>query len=132
MTEQLSTKVAEAKPGETETRRSVISPHELVTTPADGVATIYDLLVYSADTYSDRNGFGYRRLERTFREEKEVTRKVNGNMVTEKKSWTFFQLSGYHYYTYQEALEKAAILGAGLKQLGLVRNDKLHFFASTR
>jgi long-chain acyl-CoA synthetase len=132
MTEQLSIKVADAKPGETETRRSVISPNELVTTPADGVATLYDLLVYSAETYSDRNGFGYRRLERTFREEKEVTRKVNGNMVTEKKSWTFFQLSGYDYYTYKEALEKAATLGAGLKQLGLARNDKLHFFASTR
>ncbi|KAI8329871.1 hypothetical protein BC941DRAFT_476056 [Chlamydoabsidia padenii] len=131
MTHYLSTKVADAKPGETETRRSVISPHNLVSTPAPDVATLHDLLLYSANTYPDRNGFGYRQLEHTFQEEKEVTTKVNGELVTEKKRWTFFQLSGYHYYTYQQALEKTIALGAGLKQLGLGKNDKLHFFAST-
>ncbi|CAO3586332.1 unnamed protein product [Absidia cylindrospora] len=131
MVQQISIKVADAKPGETETRRSAMSPDELITTPAKGVTTLFDLLTYSAATYPDRNGFGFRQLERTIQEEKEVTRKVNGTLVTEKKTWTYFQLSGYDYYTYQQALDKAITLGAGLKYLDLMKGDKLHFFAST-
>jgi long-chain acyl-CoA synthetase len=132
MVQQVSVKVADAKPGETETRRSIISPDELLTTPAEGVTTLFDLLVYSAATYPDRNGFGYRRLEQTIQEDTTHTSKVNGELVAEKKTWTYYQLSGYHYYTYKQALDIATALGAGLKMLGLTKGDILHFFASTR
>lgn len=132
MVQQVSVKVADAQPGETETRRSIISPDELLTTPAEGVTTLFDLLVYSAATYPDRKGFGYRRLEQTIQEDTTHTSKVNGELVAEKKTWTYYQLSGYHYYTYKQALNIATALGAGLKKLGLTKGDILHFFASTR
>ncbi|KAI8089635.1 uncharacterized protein BX664DRAFT_297483 [Halteromyces radiatus] len=129
--QQYSLKVAEAKPGETETRRSFLSPDELITVPAEGVTTLYDILVHSATKYPERQGFGYRQLKNTFQEKKELTKTVNGEQVKELKTWTLFELSGYHYYTYQETRDMAIILGAGLKQLGLSKGDKIQFFAST-
>ena len=113
-------------PGETPIRRSIKAPYELMKTPAVGVETLYDVLQYAASSYKHRRGFGYRKLEQTFHEEKAAS-------GSEKpKKWTYFQLSSYHYFTYQEAAELTRMLGAGLRKLGMKKGDKLHIFASTR
>ncbi|KAI8137674.1 hypothetical protein BJV82DRAFT_717979 [Fennellomyces sp. T-0311] len=111
--------------GETPIRRSIKAPYELMRTPAVGVETLYDVLQHAASSYKQRRAFGYRKLEQTFHEEKTVP-------GSEKpKKWTYFQLSSYHYYTYLEAVELTRMLGAGLRKLGMKKDDKLHIFAST-
>lgn len=115
--------------GESPTRRSILSASELRTTPAAGVETLYDILQYAASTFKQRHAFGYRILEDTFQKEKQIT---DSSGKTHTKTWTYFQLSKYHYYTYQEAADITKHIGAGLYKMGLKQNDKLHLFASTR
>ncbi|KAI8369531.1 uncharacterized protein BYT42DRAFT_503082 [Radiomyces spectabilis] len=126
-----SIEVTSAQPGETSVRRGILSPKELVKSPAEGVNTLFDILEYAAATYGDRPAFGRRHLEKTFEEEKEIARTVNGEEKREKKTWTYFQLSKYEYFSFKEGLATAKTVGAGLKHLGLTSNDKTQFFAST-
>ncbi|KAI9309684.1 hypothetical protein BJ944DRAFT_280521 [Cunninghamella echinulata] len=126
-----SIKVSEAKEGETEIRRSILAADELLKSPSPEVQNLFDILEYSATHYPDRNGFGYRKLEKTFHDEKEIKTIVNDKEVVQKKTWTYFQLSGYHYYTYAEALDTVKLIGFGLKHLGLSKGDRVHIFAST-
>jgi hypothetical protein len=127
-----SIEVGEKVPGETRVRRSILSPDKLVETPAENVNTLYDVLRYSAHHYGDRNGFGYRKLLGTVQEEKEVMKVVNGVETTEKKTWSYFKLSDYYHYSYQEAAKITQTIGSGLKQLGMKKGDKLEIFAMTR
>lgn len=120
------------KAGETHTRRSILSAPELMQIPTPGVETLYDVLNHSAETFKDRRAFGYRKLLNTFHEKKEVPKVVDGVEKKETKTWNYFELSHYEYYTYVEAVEKTRHLGAGLRQLGLHKGDKIHIFASTR
>jgi hypothetical protein len=113
-------------------RRSILSPNALMTTPAEGVETLYDVLNYASTTFSDRKGFGYRQLQDTITTTKEITKVVDGVTVKENKSWTFFQLSEYHHFTYSESAEKTKNIGAGLRQLGLKKGNKVQISASTR
>lgn len=120
---------SKSAPGEGPTQRSILSASGLMTTPAAGVETLYDVLQYAASTFKQRRAFGYRILEDTFQKEKQVT---DSSGKTHTKTWTYFQLSKYHYYTYQEAADITKHLGAGLYKMGLKQGDKLHLFASTR
>ncbi|CAG8499297.1 981_t:CDS:2 [Acaulospora colombiana] len=97
--------------GETRVRRSVLSPNELVTTPIEGIKTVYDLLPYCAKTYGTKPALGYRKIETVVEEEKEITKVVNGETRKEKKTWKYFQLSGFIYLNYLEALEQAKNIG---------------------
>ncbi|KAI8987572.1 hypothetical protein BDF20DRAFT_850951 [Mycotypha africana] len=120
-----------AVPGEGPVHRSILSPHQLVATPADGVNTLCDVLNYAATHYPDRHGFGYRSLENTITKEKKVTKIVNGVEKVEKKKWTYFQLSDYKYCTYKEAKETVQWIGLGLIKLGMRKGDKVQLSAST-
>jgi long-chain acyl-CoA synthetase len=48
------------------------------------------------------------------------------------KQWTYFELSGYSYLTFKEYETLVLQMGAGLRKLGLVKDDRIHLFASTR
>ncbi|KAL9540057.1 hypothetical protein MBANPS3_009898 [Mucor bainieri] len=126
-----SVEVAEALPGEGPTRRSILSPNQLMLTPAKGVETLYDILQYASNTFKTRKGFGYRKLEDTISTTKKVTKVVNGVETTQDKTWTYFQLSGYHHYSYEEASALTKTIGAGLVKLGLKKGDKVQISAST-
>ncbi|ORX50218.1 acetyl-CoA synthetase-like protein [Hesseltinella vesiculosa] len=126
-----SIQVSDPQPGETGIRRNILSPSTLIKSPASGVHTLVDILEYAVKTYGDKNGFGYRKVEDTFVEEKEITKVVLGETVKEKKLWTFQKLSGYHYISYTQAKEASNGLGAGLVHLGLTKGDRLLLFAST-
>ncbi|GAA5804907.1 hypothetical protein EDC94DRAFT_611871 [Helicostylum pulchrum] len=131
MISKFSVPVSKAQPGEGPVHRSILSPSELMTQPAKGVETLYDVLQYASNSFSDRKGFGYRHLQDTIVESKQVTKVVDGVEKKETKTWTFFQLSEYHHYTYAEAAEMTKYIGAGLRQLGLKKGDKLQISAST-
>ncbi|KAF7723242.1 long-chain fatty acid-CoA ligase [Apophysomyces ossiformis] len=131
MQQQYSIEVGPKVPGETPIRRSILAPDELMTVPAQGVETLFDILRYSASLYQDRRAFGYRKLEKEFKQEKQIVKVVNGVEKKETKTWSYFQLSPYHYYTYAEAFTLTQTLGSGLKKLGLKPGDKMEIFAST-
>ncbi len=64
----------EAQPGQARIRRSNVSPDVLITEPQEGVHTVYDVLQYTARTYSDKDALGWRDVENIIEEEKEVTK----------------------------------------------------------
>jgi hypothetical protein len=127
-----SIEISEANPGEGPVRRSILSPSSLMTTPAEGVETLFDILDYAAKTFKDRKGFGYRKLEDTISTTKQITKIIDGVETKQDKTWTYFQLSPYHHYTYDEALTISKDIGAGLVQLGLKKGAKVQISASTR
>ncbi|KAG2207474.1 hypothetical protein INT47_004222 [Mucor saturninus] len=126
-----SVPISEAKTGEGPIRRSILSPNALLTQPAKGVDTLYEVMQYANTSFKDRKGFGYRLLQDTITTKKQVTKVVNGKEIKEEKTWTFFQLSEYHHYTYSQAAEFTKQIGAGLRYLGLKRGDKVQISAST-
>lgn len=126
-----SVEIADARPGEGPTRRSILSPSQLMLTPAEGVETLYDILQYASNTFKSRKGFGYRKLEDTITTTKKVTKVVNGVETTLDKTWTYLQLSGYHHHSYEDAAKITKTIGFGLAKLGLKKGDKVQISAST-
>ena len=61
-----------------------------------------------------------------------MTTVIDGKEQTVEKNWTYFQLSGYYHYSYQEAADITQSIGAGLRKLGLNKGDKVQISASTR
>lgn len=76
-----------AKPGESRIRRSTTSPSALLSSPGDGVKVIPDVLARSAWLFPDNKAVGWRDIVKVHREEKEVSKTVQGKTVTETKSW---------------------------------------------
>ncbi|KAI8046980.1 uncharacterized protein B0P05DRAFT_20631, partial [Gilbertella persicaria] len=129
--DKFSIPIAEALAGEGPVHRSILSPNTLITTPAQGVETLYDVLQYASVQFPHRNAFGYRKLQDTITQTKQVTKIVNGKEKKEDKTWTYFELSPYYYYSYAQVAEKTKALGAGLVQLGLRKGSKVQISAST-
>ncbi|CAO3633271.1 unnamed protein product [Cunninghamella blakesleeana] len=112
-------------------RRSHLSPETLLRIPDASVHTLYDVLVYAKKRYGDCKALGYRSIEDTIKEEKQVKKFVNGEEVMETKTWTYFQLSEYKYLSYKEIANEALFLGAGYSHLGLKEKAKVEIFAPT-
>lgn len=113
-------------------RRSVYAKEGLTRSPGGNVHTLYDILTHSAKKYPDRKGFGFRKVEKTVSEEKEVTKYINGEEVKQMKTWNFFQMSGYNYLSYKEASRLAHDVGSGLAQIGLKEKSKIEIFSPTK
>jgi long-chain acyl-CoA synthetase len=65
-------------------------------------------------------------------EKKKVKKNVDGEVQEVEKEWSYFELTGFEYLTYQQYHERVLQIGSGLRNLGLTSNDKLHIFGSTR
>ncbi|KAF7724465.1 long-chain fatty acid-CoA ligase [Apophysomyces ossiformis] len=131
MSQPCSVSIGPKVPGEGQVRRSVLAEDEIVDTPAQGVHTLYDVLQYSVKRRADHHGMGYRRVEKMVEEEKEIVKVVDGVEHKQKKTWKYFQLSPYSYYTYTEMSTIAHEIGAGLTHLGLKPHSKIEIFAPT-
>jgi long-chain acyl-CoA synthetase len=128
----ISVKVSEKIEGESPIHRSVLAEEEVVDTPAQGVHTLYDVLQYCVKRRGDYKAMGYRKLEKMVTEDKEVTKIVDGVETKQTKTWKYFQLSPYHYVTYNELSKIAHDIGAGLVHYGLSPKSKIEIFAPTR
>ncbi|KAI4108754.1 MAG: hypothetical protein L6R37_000918 [Teloschistes peruensis] len=117
--------------GETVPRRHPISKDKLRTTPSDDVKTIFDILKRSADKYGNAKALGSRRNLKTHVENKKVKKMVDGETQEVEKKWTYFELSEYSYKSFTEYERLALDIGAGLRKLGLVKDDRLHLYAAT-
>ncbi|KAG9249287.1 long-chain-fatty-acid-CoA ligase-like protein [Calycina marina] len=117
--------------GETIPRRSSRSPEKLLTTPVEGIATVFDIVKYSAKKYGDAQALGSRRLLKMHNEVKKVKKVVDGVAQEVDKNWSYFELSGYSYISFKEHETIVLEIGSGLRKLGLKTQDRVHMFAST-
>lgn len=118
--------------GETAPRRNAKYPDKLLSSPEDGVETVFDIVKRGAKKFGDLKAMGSRRLLKTHHEMKMVERVVDGKLKEVEKEWTLYEMSGYKYITFKEYEILTLQLGAGLRRLGLVKNDRVHMFAATR
>ena len=117
--------------GETIPRRNTRAKDGLILTPEDGVATLYDILKRSAKNFGNAKAVGSRKVVRTHDEVKKIKKTVDGKEESTDKKWTYFELSEYHYMSYIEYERTAIQCGAGLRKLGMKKDDRLHIFAAT-
>ena len=118
--------------GETIPRRHPGSKDKLVTTPSEDITTIFDILKRSADKFGNAKALGSRKLIKTHHETKKVKKTIEGRTEEVDKNWSFFELSGYSYISFSEYEKLVLQVGAGLRKLGLVKDDRLQLFAATR
>ena len=117
--------------GETIPRRNTRTKDSLVLTPGDGVATLYDILTRSSKKFGNANALGSRKVVRTHDEVKKIKKTVDGKEEMVDKKWTYFELSEYQYMSFIEYERTAIQCGAGMRKLGMNKNDRLHIFAAT-
>ncbi|EPE09857.1 long-chain-fatty-acid- ligase 1 [Ophiostoma piceae UAMH 11346] len=117
--------------GETPIRRHPQSVPEIIAKPSPDISTVYELLKVSVAKYGNSHAMGSRRLVATHQETKKVKKVIDGEERLVDKQWTYFELSGYEYITYNDYERRAAQLGAGLRKAGLVAGDRVHIFAAT-
>lgn len=117
--------------GEGIPRRHPKAANGLAKVPAEGVNTIYDVLMRSAELYGDEQACGTRPLIKTHHEFKKLTKLIEGHEEIVEKKWTYFELGDYEYTTYNQYKLLALQCGAGLRKLGLKKDERLHIFAGT-
>ncbi|KAK3324186.1 hypothetical protein B0T19DRAFT_486403 [Cercophora scortea] len=117
--------------GETTIRRHPATVSELRSKPDPNVSTVYELVKVSCAKYGNAKCMGSRKLVRTHQETKKVKKMVDGEEREVDKVWTFFELSSYEYMTFTEYEQLTLHLGAGLRKLGLQKEDRVHIFAAT-
>ncbi|EPE05773.1 long-chain-fatty-acid- ligase [Ophiostoma piceae UAMH 11346] len=122
---------AVAVPGETIPRRHTKAKDGLWDRPAPEADTLFSLIKLSVATYPNETAIGSRQFVGIHKEVKQVTKVVDGEVRKVDKEWSFFELSDYSYLTYTEYFTQLCQVGAGLRKLGLNKNDRLHVFAST-
>ncbi|KAF9474969.1 long-chain-fatty-acid-CoA-ligase [Pholiota conissans] len=119
------------RPGEGPTRRCFLSKDGLVTQPFEGIDTVYDIVQYAARTHGTRNALGWRDVVRVIEEEKEVKKVVDGQEITEKKKWKFFELSDYKYLSFIGLKEAVSEIARALVSLGVTTDDVFNVYAQT-
>ncbi|OAA68420.1 fatty acid activator [Niveomyces insectorum RCEF 264] len=118
-------------PGETPVRRHPKAIPDLIATPSPDVTTVYELVKAAAAKYGDAHAMGSRRLLGTHQETKKVKKIIDGEEREVDKQWTYFELSGYEYITFNAYARRIELVGAGLRKLGFVAGDRVHIFAAT-
>ncbi|EPX74129.1 long-chain-fatty-acid-CoA ligase [Schizosaccharomyces octosporus yFS286] len=117
--------------GESSTYRSIHSANKLLTTPEDGIKTVYDLFHSAVKSHGKKEAMGTRKLIKEHVEEREIVRKVSGVEVKEKKKWSLYELGPYEFINYLEVYDISMALGSGLKNIGITTDSSLLFFAAT-
>lgn len=118
--------------GETIPRRIVAAKDKLVETPDEDTKTTFDIVRRGAKVFGNAKCVGARRLIKTHVENKKVKKVVNGVEEEVEKQWTYYELSGYSYLSYNEYEKLVIQLGAGLSNLGLTKGSRLMIYAATR
>lgn len=114
------------------TRRLANTCETLITQPTDGVATVYDVLQYSARVHGSHRALGWRDVLKIHEERKEVKKVIGGKEVVEMKTWKYFQLSDYKYISFIEFETMVANVSRTLLDLGLTPDHVFNIYAQTR
>ncbi|RFU23650.1 hypothetical protein B7463_g12688, partial [Scytalidium lignicola] len=117
--------------GETIPRRNPLAAEKLIDRPEESIATVFDLVKYSAATFGNAKAIGSRKLIRTHQETKKVKKIIDGQEQEVDKNWTYFELGPYEYLTFNDYEKLVLQVGCGLRKLGLETGDRVHIFAAT-
>ncbi|KAF5011468.1 hypothetical protein FDECE_2420 [Fusarium decemcellulare] len=117
--------------GETIPRRHLKAKDGLINFPAPDARTVFEFVERSARLYPNHHAVGSRKLVNMHKEKKTIKKNVNGEVQEVEKEWSYFELTGFEYLTYNQYLERVLNLGYGLRKLGLTSEDKLHIFGTT-
>ncbi|GAA6008643.1 hypothetical protein JCM10207_007189 [Rhodosporidiobolus poonsookiae] len=120
-----------AKPGEGRARRCFTSPDELVSTPSPDIKVLADVLIHATKEFRDVEALGWRDVIDVVKEDKEVKKTVGGKEVTETKTWSYFHLSDYKWWTYQQFSEVVGNVGSALVKVGCQPGSMFNIYAST-
>ncbi|KAF6743286.1 long-chain-fatty-acid-CoA-ligase [Ephemerocybe angulata] len=112
-------------------RRCSLAKDGLSERPAEGVNTVYDIILYAARVHGSRKALGWRDVVQTVEEEKEVTKVVEGKEVKETKKWKYFELSPYKYISFIEVKEAVGEVARALLHLGVTDKDVFNIYAQT-
>ncbi|EKM76160.1 hypothetical protein AGABI1DRAFT_115928 [Agaricus bisporus var. burnettii JB137-S8] len=126
-----SVEVEPPSEGQSAVRRLDITKDELVSRPAEGVDTVYDILQYAARTHGSRNALGWRDIIKIHDVEKEITKAVDGKQVVEKKKWKYYELSDYHYHSFVDVQRIVSEIARGFAELGINSHDVFNVYAQT-
>lgn len=121
----------EPKAGEGRIRRCNLSPDQLVTTPHKDISVVADVLPYVCSKYGSMDGFGYRDVLDVIKEEKEITKTVGGKEVKETKTWQYFKLGNYNWWTYDQFAELVKDAQGGLIKAGCSRANVFNLYSAT-
>ncbi len=119
-------------PGETAPRRNANFLTSLVSRPSEDLATLFDVLLRSAEKFGDLDGMGTRRLINTHEEVKKVKKVIDGAEREVEKKWIYFEMGEFEFETFGAYVGRCLKIGAGFRKLGLVAGDRVHVFAATR
>ncbi|KAL2369368.1 long-chain acyl-CoA synthetase [Blastomyces gilchristii SLH14081] len=117
--------------GETIPRRNVNYKDQLLVRPEDSINTVYDIVKRGAAKFGNAKCMGSRELLRVHKENKKVKKMVNGQEQEVNKEWSYFELSGYNFISFNEYEKLTLQIGAGLRKLRLAKGDRLHLYAGT-
>jgi long-chain acyl-CoA synthetase len=117
--------------GETIPRRHPLAVDKLIDRPSDDIATVLDIVRSSAEKYGNAKLLGSRKLIKTHQETKKIKKIVDGKEQEVDKQWTYFELGPYEFLSFHEYEKLMTQVGAGLRKLGLVKDDRVHIFAAT-
>jgi long-chain acyl-CoA synthetase len=122
------------KPNETLPRRNIKYKDHLLSRPADdsSINTVFDIVKRAATKFGDQPCMGWRDLIKIHTEITYTKKVVDGEQQQIPKEWTYYELTGYKYITYQEYEQLVLQVGSGLRKLGLSREDRVHVYAATR
>jgi long-chain acyl-CoA synthetase len=118
--------------GETIPRRNPNFLNSLISQPCEEVATLFDVLLRSAEKFGDLKAVGTRRLIETHVEVKKVKKVVEGVEKEVEKKWVYFEMGEFEFETFGVYVGRCLKIGAGLRKLGLGAGDRVHVFAATR
>ncbi|KAJ5113227.1 Long-chain-fatty-acid--CoA ligase 1 [Penicillium angulare] len=117
--------------GETIPRRHPSAKDGLILRPAEDVSTTYENFRRSARVFGNAKAVASRKLIKTHVENKKVKKMVDGVEQEVDKQWTYFELSGYTYKSFLEYEQLCLQLGAGLRKLGLEKDNRIHLYGAT-
>jgi long-chain acyl-CoA synthetase len=117
--------------GETIPRRNLRSKDGLIMSPTEGVETLYDVLHHASAKFGNAKAVGSRKIVDVHEETKKVKKMIDGKEQEVDKKWQYFELSPYEYKSFTEFEKICLDVGAAMKHLGFVPNDRLHIFAAT-
>lgn len=119
------------KDGETVIYRNIKVKDGLHNTPAPDIHTVYDIFRKSAAKFGDAKALGKRKLIKMHNEIKKVKKMVDGKEQEVDKKWSYYELSGYEYMTFNEYEQLTLKVGRGYRAIGLEPGDRIHLFAAT-
>jgi long-chain acyl-CoA synthetase len=122
----------DAQPGESRVRRLRFTADRLLTSPAEGISTTWDIINFAANKFGDKPSMGWRDVVDTVTEEKVVTKTIDGKQVQETKKWQFFQLSDFKYLSFKEVRTAVSEVGRGLLELGIEKDEIFNIYSRTR